>query len=121
MYNGFKVTYWLFTMKTPVGTLLVIDPIHIFSVVAPFVYEVVKETDKSVEITPIKEDGTYLNRDNTKTIRKTTIVSVLEKIEDFEPFKKMNQDLQDLYNAYTDKKKELEAQIVKVKKQSQAK
>ena len=46
MYNTIK---WEKEMKTPVGTLLVIDPIHIYSVVAPFVYEVVKETEKSVE------------------------------------------------------------------------
>jgi len=108
-------------MKTPVGTLLVIDPIHTFSVVAPYVYEVIKETDKSVEITPLKEDGTYLNRDNTKTIRKTSIVTVVEKLEDFEPLKKMNQDLQDLYNAYTDKQKLLGAQVAQIKKEFKAK
>lgn len=108
-------------MKTPVGTLLVIDPIHIFSAVAPFVYEVVKETDKSVEITPLKEDGTYLNRENTKTIRKTSIVTVIEKKEDFEPFKQMNKELQDMYNAYNDQKTKFETQIARIKKESNAK
>lgn len=107
-------------MKTPVGTLLVIDSVHLCYAVGPYVYEVVNETDKTVEITPIKEDGTYLNRENTKTIRKTSIIRSIEKIEDFEPFKKMNQELQELYQAYTEKQKILGSEIALIKKQFKA-
>lgn len=102
-------------MKTPVGTLLVTDPIHIFSVVAPFVYEVVKETEKSVEITPLNEDGTYLNRENTKMIRKSSIVAILEKKEDFEPFKQMNEESKNLYDAYNENKAKLDLKVKNIK------
>lgn len=108
-------------MKTPVGTLLVTDPIHIFSVVAPFVYEVVKETEKSVEITPLNEDGTYLNRENTKTIRKSSIVAILEKKEDFEPFKQMNEESKNLYDAYNENKSALDVRIKNIKSELNSK
>lgn len=112
MYNTIK---WEKEMKTPVGTLLVIDPIHIYSVVAPFVYEVVKETEKSVEVAPLKEDGTYLNRENTKLIRKSSIVAILEKMEDFAPFKQMNEESKNLYDAYNENKSALDVRIKNIK------
>lgn len=108
-------------MKTPVGTLLVIDPIHVYSVVAPFVYEVVKETDKSVEITPLKEDGTYLNRENIKLIRKSSIVAILEKMEDFAPFKQMNEESKNLYDAYKENKSALDVRIKNIKSELNSK
>lgn len=87
-------------MKVPVGSLVVIKSITNNHVTNPHVFKVVKETDKSVEITRLDANGDVVNSDSNKPIRKTSIVKVLDSIEDFAPFKKMNDDLNEKWTEY---------------------
>lgn len=70
------------------------------SVTNPYLFRVVKETDKGVEISRIDENGEFINAEKIKPIRKTSILKVLDCIEDFAPFKKMNDDLNEKWTAY---------------------
>lgn len=99
-------------MNVPVGSLVVIKSITMNSVTNPYLFRVVKETEKGVEISRINENGEFVNADKKKPIRKTSILKVLDHIEDFKPFKKMNDDLNEKWTAYLNVKfegvKELE-------------
>ena len=102
-------------MKTPVGSLIVIDSIYVHAAVAPFVYKVVDETEKMVELVRLDETGEVVSLDNTRLIRKTSIVAVLNSLEEFAPFKKMNDELKEKYEAYSSLKSSLDAKVKKLK------
>jgi hypothetical protein len=75
---------------------------------------VVKETDKGVEISRIDENGEFVNAEKTKPIRKTSILKVLDRIENFAPFKKMNDDLNEKWTAYLSVKFECAKELEKI-------
>lgn len=102
-------------MKIPIGSLLVIDSIYIYTAVTPFVFKVVSETEKMVEIVRLDNTGEIVNPDNTRHIRKTSIVAVLNTLEEFAPFNKMNDELKERYEAYSSLMSSVEAQVKKLK------
>lgn len=108
-------------MSIPEDTLLVIDSMLITAAVAPHVYKVVGQTDKMVELVALNVDGTVINADNVKTIRKTSIVSIINSLEDFQSYREMNKKISDLHEAYREAFSSGERKINLVKKDFQAK
>ena len=109
-------------MEIPVGSIVVIDSYFNHYVVGPYPYEVVRETAKSLELICLNHDGTRrTSEDNTKTLRKSSVVAVLKDITEFEPFKKLNDETSEKYDAYQDAMKKLEAQVKKIKSKTHGK
>lgn len=109
------------TMDVPVGSLIVIDTIYNHSAVTPRVFKVIHETDKSVEITSLDAEGEPKNLDNTRTIRKTSIVAILNNLEEFEPFKKMNDDLAEKFRIYNEAYAQYEKEVKLIKARTHGK
>lgn len=101
-------------LNVPVGSLVVIKSITNNSITNPYLFRVVKETDKGVEISRIDENGEFVNAEKTKPIRKTSILKVLDRIENFAPFKKMNDDLNEKWTAYLSVKFECAKELEKI-------
>lgn len=107
--------------SVPVGSLVVIDSIYNHSAVSPYMMKVISETPKSVEITRVDDNGEVVNIENIKTIRKSSIVAVLESIDDFAPFRKMNIEMNEKYEAYNQLKTFFEKKVKGIKAEFQTK
>ncbi len=108
-------------MRVPVDCLLVVDSWIITAVVAPNVYKVVNETDKMVEITALDATGQFINPHNTRSIRKTSIIAIIDSMEEFQPYHEMNQQISALHSAYANALRSGENKVNQVKKEFQAK
>lgn len=87
-------------MEIPVGSIVVRASMRLDHAVARFLYQVVKETDKSVEVTRLDEMGKVIDSTNTDTIRKSSVIAILNNIDEFKPFEKMNAEIQEKYHEY---------------------
>lgn len=98
-------------MNISVGSIVVIDSIFNCYFVAPSPFRVESVTQKSIIVTALNLDGTVKKIGATKQHRKTSVVDVLQKIEDFAPYHQKNQDLYQKFIAYTELNSKLKDEL----------
>lgn len=63
----------------------------------------------------------FICEDNTRTIRKISIITVLKSLDKFAPFKKMNMEIRELHKALTELQDKHEKVVRTIKSEFQGK
>lgn len=107
----------LFMIK--VGDIVVIDSIFVDAVVTPRLYRVVRVLSKSVELNPISDNGESINLGALKIVRNTSVVAILNNVDEYKVFAKMNAELKEAYLEYRNRLNSFEKNVKDIKSKTQ--
>lgn len=78
-------------------------------------YRVVGETEHTVLITRLKDNGEAYDEQDIDRVKKTSVIAILSDISDFEPFRLMNQEINEKWNAYNEIKNKYDLKMKSMK------